>query len=27
VLIQSEKAFAIYAGSQGCNWQKITSQP
>ncbi len=27
VLIQNEKAFAIYAGSQGVNWQKITSQP
>jgi uncharacterized membrane protein YkvA (DUF1232 family) len=27
VLIQNEKAFAIYAGSQGINWQKITSQP
>ena len=27
VLIQNEKAFAIYAGSQGCDWQKITSQP
>src|ERR1700722_8162782 len=27
VLIQNEKAFAIYAGTQGINWQKITSQP
>src|SRR5271154_4065354 len=27
VLIQNEKAFAIYAGAQGINWQKITSQP
>src|ERR1051325_3288 len=27
VLIQNEKAFAIYAGSQGVDWQKITSQP
>lgn len=27
VLIQNEKAFAIYAGSQGINWQRITSQP
>jgi len=27
VLIQNEKAFAIYAGSLGINWQKITSQP
>ena len=27
VLIQNEKAFAIYAGVQGVNWQKITSQP
>ena len=27
VLIQSEKAFAIYAGTQGVDWQKITSQP
>src|SRR5471032_2232358 len=27
VLIQNEKAFAIYAGTQGVNWQKITSQP
>ena len=27
VLIQNEKSFAIYAGSQGINWQKITSQP
>src|SRR5277367_426383 len=27
VLIQNEKAFAIYAGSQGINWQTITSQP
>lgn len=27
VLIQNERAFAIYAGSQGLDWQKITSQP
>jgi len=27
VLIQNEKAFAIFAGTQGINWQKITSQP
>jgi len=27
VLIQNEKAFAIYAIAQGVNWQKITSQP
>jgi uncharacterized membrane protein YkvA (DUF1232 family) len=27
VLIQNEKAFAIYAGTQGINWQKITSLP
>ncbi len=27
VLIQNEKAFAIYAGTQGHSWQKITSQP
>lgn len=27
VLIQNEKALAIYAGAQGRNWQKITSQP
>jgi hypothetical protein len=27
VLIQNEKAFAIYAGSQGISWTKITSQP
>ncbi len=27
VLIQNEKAFAIYAGTQGLSWQKITSQP
>ncbi|HEY1661943.1 MAG TPA: hypothetical protein VGI03_05945 [Verrucomicrobiae bacterium] len=27
VLIQNEKAFAVYAGTQGINWQKITSQP
>src|ERR1041385_1121046 len=27
VLIQNEKAFAIYAGTQGLNWQRITSQP
>src|SRR3954468_3512799 len=24
-LIQNEKAFAVYAGKQGINWQKITS--
>ncbi len=27
VLIQNEKAFAIYAGTQGISWQRITSQP
>jgi uncharacterized membrane protein YkvA (DUF1232 family) len=27
VLIQNEKAFAIYAGTQGTDWQKITSRP
>jgi uncharacterized membrane protein YkvA (DUF1232 family) len=27
VLIQNEKVFAIYAGKQGDDWQKITSQP
>jgi len=27
VLIQNEKAFALYAGTQGVDWQKITSQP
>jgi uncharacterized membrane protein YkvA (DUF1232 family) len=27
VLIQNEKTFAVYAGTQGINWQKITSQP
>ncbi|NOS68636.1 MAG: hypothetical protein HOP33_01730 [Verrucomicrobia bacterium] len=27
VLIQNEKAFAVYAGTQGGDWQKITSQP
>lgn len=27
VLIQNEKAFAIYAIAQGVDWQKITSQP
>jgi uncharacterized membrane protein YkvA (DUF1232 family) len=27
VLIQNEKAFAIYADTQGTSWQKITSQP
>lgn len=27
VLIQNEKAFAVYAGAQGVSWQKITSQP
>lgn len=27
VLIQNEKAFAIYAGSQNVDWQRITSQP
>ncbi len=27
VLIQNEKAFAIYAQAQDIDWQKITSQP
>ena len=27
VLIQNEKAFATYAGAQGRDWQRITSQP
>ncbi len=27
VLIQNEKAFAIYAASQDMDWSKITSQP
>ena len=27
VLIQNEKAFAIYAGMQGVDWRKITHQP
>jgi len=27
VLIQNEKAFATYAGTQGVNWAKITSNP
>lgn len=27
VLIQNEKAFAIYAGTQGVDWAKITSEP
>jgi len=27
VLIQNEKAFAIYAASQDANWSRITSQP
>jgi len=27
VLIQNEKAFAEYAGTQGRDWQRITSQP
>ncbi len=27
VLIQNEKAFAIYASSQGTDWSKITSNP
>ena len=26
VLIQNEKAFAIYAGTQGIDWRKITSK-
>jgi uncharacterized membrane protein YkvA (DUF1232 family) len=27
VLIQNEKAFALYATSQGFDWSRITSQP
>ena len=27
VLIQNERAFAAYAGLQGLDWQRITSQP
>ena len=27
VLIQNEKAFAVYAESRGMNWAKITSEP
>jgi uncharacterized membrane protein YkvA (DUF1232 family) len=27
VLIQNEKAFALYAGTQGLDWRKITHQP
>lgn len=27
VLIQNEKAFAVYANTQDCDWQRITSQP
>jgi uncharacterized membrane protein YkvA (DUF1232 family) len=27
VLIQNEKDFAIYAGKQGVDWRRITSQP
>ncbi len=27
VLIQNEKAFAIYAGTLGVDWYKITSEP
>ncbi len=27
VLIQNEQAFAAYAGMQGLEWRKITSQP
>jgi len=27
VLIQNERAFATYAGIQGVDWQRITSQP
>jgi hypothetical protein len=27
VLIQNENAFATYAGKQGVDWRKITSQP
>ena len=26
VLIQNEKAFAVYAGTQGIDWRQITSQ-
>ena len=26
VLIQNEKAFAVYAGTQGVDWRKITSE-
>jgi hypothetical protein len=25
-LIQNEKAFAVYAGTQGVDWRKITSK-
>ena len=27
VLIQNEKSFAIFAGTQGVDWRKITSHP
>jgi len=27
VLIQNEKSFAVYAGTQGVDWHRITSQP
>jgi len=27
VLIQNEKAFAVYAGRRGIDWSKITSKP
>jgi len=27
VLIQNEKAFEIYAGVQGIDWNKVTSNP
>jgi uncharacterized membrane protein YkvA (DUF1232 family) len=27
VLIQNEKAFAVYASKQGVDWQKITNKP
>ena len=27
VLIQNEKPFAVYAGSQGVDWRQVTSQP
>ncbi|MBI3850589.1 MAG: hypothetical protein HY298_10020 [Verrucomicrobia bacterium] len=27
VLIQNERAFAVYAGAQGAEWSKITSHP